>query len=157
MTEWNLSILFVPAFVHITIEIWLILFEGSKVTDSRKLAAPSFTFGQKHRFATETLGEGPAKYNITGLGNKGKDTPPASSLQSRPKAMSKFSTPAPGEYNVERATKTINQTAPKYTFGQKLATEKLDSTPGKWTYCASWLLDKLMVLVNIIIVVVWVG
>lgn len=65
------------------------------------------------------------------MGNKGKDTPPAATLQSRHKEMSKFSTPAPGEYDIQKAVKAINQSTPKYTFGQKLATEKLDTTPGK--------------------------
>lgn len=107
-------------------------FKGTKVPDSRKHAAPAFTFGQKHRQTVHSLGEGPAKYNITGLGNKGKDTPPAASLQSRHKESSKFSTPAPGEYDVQKATKAINQSTPKYTFGQKLTSEKCNSTPGKF-------------------------
>lgn len=105
---------------------------GTKVTDSRKSAAPSFSFGQKHRQTEQSLGEGPAKYNVTGLGNKGKDTPPAATLQSRHKEMSRFSTPAPGEYDIQKAVKAINQSTPKYTFGQKLATEKCDTTPGKF-------------------------
>lgn len=99
--------------------------------DSRKLAAPAFSFGQKHRYNINTIGEGPAKYNVTGLCNKGKDNPPAISLQSRPKTMTKFSTPAPGEYDVLRATKAINQSTPKYTFGHKLHRDKINMTPGE--------------------------
>lgn len=45
--------------------------------------------------------------------------------------MSKFSTPAPGEYDIQKAVKAINQSTPKYTFGQKLAAEKFNTTPGK--------------------------
>lgn len=105
--------------------------QGTKVLDSRKHAAPAFTFGQKHRPTVQSLGEGPAKYNITGLGNKGKDTPPAATLQSRHKEMSKFCTPAPGEYDVDKAIKAVKQSTAKYTFGQKLAVEKQNSTPGK--------------------------
>lgn len=54
------------------------------------------------------------------------------SLQSRPRGKSSFLTPAPGEYNVDKAEKTISESAPKYTFGLKSASEKLSQTPGKF-------------------------
>lgn len=52
------------------------------------------------------------------------------SLQSRPKEKQKFSTPAPGEYDVNRAGKMVVGTSPKYTFGLKTQTDKTSTTPG---------------------------
>lgn len=71
---------------------------GTKVVDSKRGAAPAFSFGAKHKGKTDTIGPGPAEYNITGLGAKGKDTPPQISLAPRAKAPHIYSTPAPGEF-----------------------------------------------------------
>ena len=62
---------------------------------------------------------------------EGKDTPPAATLHSRPKDNKVTSTPAPGDYNPEKAEKVIHDSAPKYTFGLKTQLEKLSTTPGK--------------------------
>jgi hypothetical protein len=63
---------------------------------------------------------------------KGKDTPPASSLQSRPKDAKIIETPAPGEYNLEKSGKVIVSSSPKYTFGIKKYEGKASQTPGKF-------------------------
>lgn len=61
----------------------------------------------------------------------GKDTPPAVSLYARNKETKPEVTPAPGDYNPEKATNVILDNSPKYTFGLKTQTEKPSSTPGK--------------------------
>lgn len=52
------------------------------------------------------------------------------SLQSRPKAKSQFITPAPGEYDIDKAEKKMVGSAPKYTFGLKTVADKPKETPG---------------------------
>jgi Sperm-tail PG-rich repeat len=104
---------------------------GTKLSESKRQAAPAYSFGQRHRGKAETLGPGPAFYNIYGLSVKGKDQPPASSLQSRPKDSKIIETPAPGEYNVEKSGRVVVTSAPKYTFGIKKYDGKPSQTPGK--------------------------
>ena len=53
------------------------------------------------------------------------------SLQSRPKPKSQFLTPAPGEYDIDKAEKKMVGSAPKYTFGLKTVSEKPKETPGE--------------------------
>lgn len=61
----------------------------------------------------------------------GKDTPPQISLQSRPKDMTRFQTPAPGEYNLDNSVKHVGRhTAPKYTFGLKKVMDQVSVAPG---------------------------
>lgn len=102
---------------------------GTRVVDSKKNAAPAFSFGQKHFAKPDTYGPGPAQYNITGLAAKGKDTPPAMSLQSRPRPPKIIETPGAGEYHLERSEKT-GPSAPKYTFGVKKYCNETSQTPG---------------------------
>lgn len=75
------------------------LFLGTRVVESRKSAAPAFSFGSRHSFQNKGYGPGPANYNISGLAAKGKDTPPQMSLQSRSKPPKIIETPAPGEFD----------------------------------------------------------
>lgn len=116
---------------NIDLNLFSFFHTGTKVPDSKKKAAPAYSFGQRHKSASDTFGPGPAPYDIRGLGAKGKDTPPALSLQSRPKAKKEMVTPAPGEYNINTADKLINESAPKYTFGLKTQTDKNTGTPGR--------------------------
>lgn len=99
------------------------------MVDSKRQAAPAYSFGQRHKPRTESFSPGPL-YNITGLGCKGKDAPPAYCLQSRPKEIPKYLTPAPGEYNIEKADKMLVKSAPKYTFGVKKPPNPTSQTPG---------------------------
>lgn len=61
----------------------------------------------------------------------GKDTPPASTLHSRPREHQVENTPAPGDYNPEKSEKVIHDASPKYTFGLKTQVEKTSSSPGQ--------------------------
>lgn len=92
---------------------------GTRILESKKTAAPAFSFGARPLNRNLTYGPGPAQYNITGLASKGKDTPPQISLQSRAKPNKIIETPAPGEYHIERSDKYIVSSAPKFTFGVK--------------------------------------
>lgn len=64
--------------------------------DSKKKAAPSYSFGHKLGSKYDTFGPGPAQYNVTGLRAKGRDYPRAATLQSRPKELTRFQNPGPG-------------------------------------------------------------
>lgn len=97
----------------------LCLFLGTRILESKKTAAPAFSFGARHMNKNSTYGPGPAQYNITGLAAKGRDTPPQISLQSRAKAVKVIETPAPGEYHIEKSDKYVVSAAPKFTFGVK--------------------------------------
>nr|CAD7394203.1 unnamed protein product [Timema cristinae] len=102
---------------------------GSTVPDSKKGRAPAFSFGSRHSSKNDSPGPGP-KYNITGLSSKGKDSPPAATLHSRPKDHHVDNTPAPGDYSPE---KTVDH-SPKYTFGLKTQTDKPSTTPAPNVY-----------------------
>lgn len=40
-------------------------------------------------------------------------------------------TPAPGDYNAQKAEKIILDNSPKYSFGVKTQVEKINCTPGE--------------------------
>jgi hypothetical protein len=61
----------------------------------------------------------------------GKDAAPAASLHGRTKSTKPEITPAPGDYNPQKAEKIILDSSPKYTFGVKTQVEKISCTPGK--------------------------
>ena len=61
----------------------------------------------------------------------GKDKAPALSLHGRTKSGKLEYTPAPGDYDPQKAEKIIQDSAPKYSFGIKPHTDKISTTPGK--------------------------
>ncbi|KQS70756.1 outer dense fiber protein 3 isoform X11 [Drosophila erecta] len=107
---------------------------GSKVPDSKKKAAPSYSFGHKLGGKYDTSGPGPAQYNVTGMRAKGRDYPRAATLQSRPKELTRFSNPGPGEYDVVPAAKAVIDATPKYTFGQRPVALKTFQIPAPNVY-----------------------
>ncbi|XP_039295017.1 outer dense fiber protein 3 isoform X1 [Nilaparvata lugens] len=107
---------------------------GTISTDSKRGRAPAFSFGSRHGGKLDTAGPGPGQYNVTGLSAKGKDTPPAATLHSRPKESKSETTPAPGDYNPEKSEKIVHDNSPKYTFGLKTTVEKTSSTPAPNVY-----------------------
>lgn len=111
---------------------------GTRIVESKKSAAPAFSFGSRHSGKSNTFGPGPAQYNVTGLAAKGKDTPPQISLQSRSKPNKIIETPAPGEYHIEKSDKYIVSSAPKYTFGVKKYCGITNyETPGEYRHLMS--------------------
>jgi hypothetical protein len=107
---------------------------GKKTSESRSGRAPAFSFGARHNGKMDSIGPGPGQYNVTGLSAKGKDTPPAVSLHSRPKDAKPENFPAPGDYNPDKAEKVIHDNAPRYTFGLKTNVEKPVDTPAPNAY-----------------------
>lgn len=61
----------------------------------------------------------------------GKDKAPALSLHGRTHSDKIENTPAPGDYDPQKAEKIIQDSSPKYSFGIKTQTEKINTTPGK--------------------------
>lgn len=61
----------------------------------------------------------------------GKDKTLASSLHGRVKNEKIESTPAPGDYDPQKAVKIIQYCSPKYSFGVKTPMDKTITTPGK--------------------------
>lgn len=114
-----------------TVLFHILLTAGSKVPDSKKKAAPSYTLGSKLKSSDATTGPGPAQYNVSGMRPKGKDYPRAATLQSRPKELTAFVTPGPGEYNVNEAYKVAKDATPKYSIGKMPPPDKYQLIPGK--------------------------
>ncbi|CAH1127285.1 unnamed protein product [Ceutorhynchus assimilis] len=107
---------------------------GKKPLEAKTGSAPAFSFGAKNNAKLESIGPGPGQYNVTGLSAKGKDTPPALSLHSRPKDPKSDNFPAPGDYNPDKAEKVIHDASPKYTFGLKTNVGKPLDTPAPNVY-----------------------
>lgn len=99
--------------------------------DSKKKGAPAYSFGHKAATKDETTGPGPAQYNVSGMVPRGKECPHAATLQSRPKELTRFVNPGPGEYDVMNASKAVIDATPKYTFGKRPPHTKYQLIPGK--------------------------
>ncbi|XP_043269482.1 sperm-tail PG-rich repeat-containing protein 2-like isoform X3 [Venturia canescens] len=111
---------------------------GKTVPDSKRERAPAFSFGSRHSNKNESPGPGPGQYNVSGLCAKGKDRALALSLHGRTKPGKSELTPAPGDYDPQKAEKIIQDSSPKYSFGIKPHAEKQSTTPGARAqrYCA---------------------
>lgn len=59
---------------------------------------------------------------------------PASSLHGRTKSGKIEFTPAPGDYDPQKAEKIILDSSPKFSFGIKTQIEKINHTPGELFY-----------------------
>lgn len=125
-------------------EINFLFLTGSKVPDSKKKGAPSYTFGHKLKSSDETTGPGPAQYNVAGMRPKGKDHARSATLQSRPKDLTTFVNPGPGEYDVNNASKAAMDATPKYTFGKRPPPDKYQLIPGKSQAVPQFLLLLLL-------------
>ncbi|XP_066245107.1 ciliary microtubule associated protein 1A-like isoform X4 [Euwallacea similis] len=107
---------------------------GKKPLEAKTGSAPAYSFGAKANAKLESIGPGPGQYNVTGLSAKGKDTPPALSLHSRPKEPKPDNFPAPGDYNPDKAEKVTHEHSPQYTFGLKTNVGKPADTPAPNVY-----------------------
>lgn len=108
----------------------LIGYEGH---DSRSThqKAPSYVFGLKHESRKSGFSPGP-KYSFSHLQvfRDGKDGTPHYSLYGRPKQRPLNLTPGPGSYSITPSTKSVFESAPIYSFGQRHQNRRTDSTPG---------------------------
>ncbi|KAM7352196.1 ciliary microtubule associated protein 1B-like isoform 2-T2 [Cochliomyia hominivorax] len=89
---------------------------GTNIIDSKKKSAPAYSLGRKIPKKLDYSDEGPAKFNIRGLYNRGLQTAPAYSLKSRRADIKRFQAPPANKYHIEKAIKATSQTIPKYTF-----------------------------------------
>ncbi|KAM9481611.1 ciliary microtubule associated protein 1B-like isoform 2-T2 [Clarias gariepinus] len=102
--------------------------------DPRKLKAPAYSFGIRHRQLRESCSPGPGYLvpsNITRIGCAGN---PVYSLYSRPKDPQLFQTPGPGTYRPEEAVKTTLSSAPAYSLSARTKLFRKDQTPGPAAY-----------------------
>uniref|UniRef100_A0A8C6WDX8 Outer dense fiber protein 3-like protein 2 n=1 Tax=Neogobius melanostomus TaxID=47308 RepID=A0A8C6WDX8_9GOBI len=82
-----------------------------------KVKAPSYSFGTRHELPPSNQSPVPQYMvppNVTRVGRVGT---PAFSLYGRQKDPGVLQPPAPGQYSLENATKSIFRCAPIYSFG----------------------------------------
>lgn len=104
-----------------------------KVPESNKKTAASFSMGSIPKAHYETVGPGPAQYDVTGLSAKGKMIPRESTMGIRPEPLKKYKTPGPGDYDVENMGKSklmSSGVTRGFTFGHPNLHAKTSSTPG---------------------------
>lgn len=77
-----------------------------------------------------TVGPGPAFYDVSGTSVRGRPTSRVTSLGIKPQPLKQFSTPAPGQYDVLRATDKKGG-GRGFTFGHANLNFKQASTPGE--------------------------
>lgn len=62
---------------------------------------------------------------------QGKNVAPALTLHGRTNPTKQELTPAPGDYNPEKAEKIISDNSPKFSFGIRAQIDRVSTTPGK--------------------------
>lgn len=107
---------------------------GPNVVDSKKKSAPAYSLKgrivQKSTFAED----GPAKFDISGLTNRGITGAPAYTLKSRRQACKTFQPPAANRYDIDVAVKATTKTIPSYSLGKRPVHIKTIPTPGKFIF-----------------------
>lgn len=104
---------------------------GPHVVDSKKKSAPAYSLKGRRvrkRVCTE---DGPAKFDITGVTNRGIASAPAYSLKSRRQESKIFQPPAANKYHIDVAIKATTKKIPTFSFGKRPAPIKSIPTPGK--------------------------
>lgn len=104
---------------------------GPHIVDSKKKSAPAYSISRKTTRRHLHIEDGPAKYNIAGIYNKGVHRPPAFSLKFRPNDLKKWSPPEPGRYDIQAAVTATIKSVPSYSFGKRTKVIKTLPTPGK--------------------------
>lgn len=94
------------------------------------VSTPAFIFMHQQQQRLITVVNNNA-HPISSRLSSGKDRALALSLHGRTKPGKFESTPAPGDYDPQKAEKIIQDSSPKYSFGIKPHAEKLSTTPGK--------------------------
>ncbi|XP_075150085.1 uncharacterized protein LOC142224183 isoform X2 [Haematobia irritans] len=107
---------------------------GPNVVDSKKRSAPAYSIGRIDIRCQKILNEGPAKYNVSGIYNKGAHRPPAFTIKSRTSDIKKWLGPAPSRYEITSALKATIKTTPAYTFGKRPAIIKTLRPPAPNIY-----------------------
>uniref|UniRef100_A0A1I8NPF3 Uncharacterized protein n=1 Tax=Stomoxys calcitrans TaxID=35570 RepID=A0A1I8NPF3_STOCA len=107
---------------------------GPNIIDSRKRSAPAFSFGRNDTRRQNIIDEGPAKYNVAGVYNKGIHKPPAFTIKSRPKDITKCIGPEATKYKIESAFKATTNSIPSYSFGKRPVAIQTLPTPAPNCY-----------------------
>lgn len=85
------------------------------------------------KYHFETVGPGPANYDVSGLSAKGRVIPRESTMGIRPEPLKPFKTPGPGEYDVDKTGKSkvmSSGVVRGFTFGHPSPSGKNSGTPG---------------------------
>lgn len=107
---------------------------GSSTKDGTKPNAPSFSLNGRPKTKLDSLGPGPATYDLTSLTNSGKAQPTGTIISGRLKEPAGFVTPSPAHYNPEKSDGSVHEISPKFTFGHKGKDAKLDDIPAPNKY-----------------------
>ncbi|XP_060780322.1 ciliary microtubule associated protein 1B-like [Neoarius graeffei] len=107
---------------------------GVNKHDPRKLKAPAYSFGMRHRQSGESCTPGPAYLIPSNITRNGRHGNPAYSLYSRPKDLQPFLTPGPGTYRPENTASKTFQSSPAYSLAGRTKLFQKDSTPGPAAY-----------------------
>ncbi|XP_037814175.1 outer dense fiber protein 3-like [Lucilia sericata] len=107
---------------------------GSYIVDSKKKSAPAYSLGKRIIRKQDYTDDGPDKFNIRGLCNKGLQTAPAFSLKSRRADIKRFQAPPANKYSIEKALKATTKTIPTFSFGKRPVAIKTIPTPGPNVY-----------------------
>lgn len=103
--------------------------------ESRKKTASSFSMSSIPKAHFQTVGPGPANYDVTGLSAKGRVVPRETSMGIKPEPLKQFKTPGPGDYDVEKTGKSklmSSGVVRGFTFGHPNMHAKSSATPGKF-------------------------
>ncbi|XP_050087198.1 outer dense fiber protein 3-B-like [Anopheles aquasalis] len=105
---------------------------GSNNGDPRKVRNPVYTIRPRTAFKHETLGPGPADYEVSKLTRTGRPHQPMYSMRSRWQPSKQDSVPDPQAYHP-----SVNkERTPAYSFGLRLETLNKNQVPGPNEYQA---------------------
>lgn len=107
---------------------------GAATKESSKSNAPSFTLNGRPRDKLDSVGPGPATYDLTALTHTGKVTPGGTAISGRLKEPSPFVTPSPTDYTPEKGDDCTHGVSPKYSFGIKAKDARADEVPAPNKY-----------------------
>uniref|UniRef100_A0A1A9WWA4 Uncharacterized protein n=1 Tax=Glossina brevipalpis TaxID=37001 RepID=A0A1A9WWA4_9MUSC len=107
---------------------------GAKVIDSTKKTAPAYSFGRKTCARRTHIDDGPAKFDVSGISNRGSYKKVGVAMKSRRIELRAFSTPGVGNYTVDSGFGVTTKTVPQYSFGKKPQQLKSFMTPAPNVY-----------------------
>ncbi|KAL9925036.1 ciliary microtubule associated protein 1B-like [Glossina fuscipes fuscipes] len=107
---------------------------GAKVFDSTKRTAPAYSFGRKTGSRRTGFDDGPAKFDVSGMSNRGFYKKVGIAMKSRRVELKPFPNPGVGNYVVDRGFAVTTKTIPRYSFGKKPQQLKPFMTPAPNVY-----------------------
>lgn len=101
--------------------------------DPRKIVAPSYSFGVRHKTFSNSHSPGPKFMVNSSLTRHGVEGSAKFSLYSRAKSATAFNVPGPGAYKNESVTASW-KAAPKYSLSARTKSGKSQRSPGPAAY-----------------------